>query len=65
LAIVKFHGNFYGRTLPLSSTASLADLQNQVITTGVPFEEAAPRFEAAMHYMANQYRLHVDGNGAE
>ncbi|PXA04629.1 hypothetical protein DDZ13_05505 [Coraliomargarita sinensis] len=59
--VLRFHGKFPGRTLPIPITGSLQDFQNAVITTGVSFEEAEPRFSNAMHYMAQEYRQHVDG----
>jgi len=61
--ILKLHGNFDGRTLPLSSTASLENLQSHVITTAVAFDQAPKRLINAMHYMAKEYRLHLGENG--
>lgn len=63
--ILRFHGDFADRTLPIPITGSLQDFQNAVITTGVSFEEAEPRFSNAMHYMAQEYRQHVDGKASE
>jgi hypothetical protein len=61
--VLRLHGDFNGRTLPLSSTASLSELQNQTITSGAAFDQVDTRFEEAMHYMAYQYQQHFDGTG--
>lgn len=55
--IMKFHGDFEGRTefLTADLSASLADLQSQVTGSVLDFGAAPKRFTEAMHFMAGQY----------
>jgi hypothetical protein len=62
-AVVKFHGDFQGRTELVTSDISIpvSTLQGMVTGALLSFENAPSRFTEAMHYMAKQYKQKIDG----
>ncbi len=61
--VVKFHGDFDGRTQYETSDTSIpvSSLQAKITGAILPFEDAPARFVQAMHYMAEQYKFKIDG----
>ncbi len=62
--VVRFHGNFEGRTEPtsFSISQSMAEIKNSVNREELAFEAAPMRYQNATHYMAKIFKSIFDEN---
>ena len=60
--VVRFHGDFEGRTeIEIEELdVPIEQLRKEITTTEIPFDKAHKRFTQAMHYMAVEYRKNID-----